>query len=477
MKTKFFLALLPLLFATLYSCRNISDNQLAEDTVLSKSIELDSIGTSLVESGTIMGLSIAIAREGEIIYSNGFGYIDSLKTKPVETHHFFQIASISKLVGATMTAKLVEEGKLSWEAALDELLPEFPVKEQSENINLRQLLDHTSGMRDYANTVDSIYLSTGIDPTLDDIYDYFQKNALDFEPGSHFNYSNSGYYLMYLIIERATGSTYSEELDRVINVPSGLNIKHTQQRINDPLLTTMFNLEDSIFVHRPHWPWIIGDGGLTATAEDLALFGHHWGSGTFVSEESFKYLCTPTVLSDGVITGYGAGVRTGNFEGEPVLGHTGGESTSWSTLQYYPEIDTSIVVFVNTDNTPNDALAIIGPVALKILGKEEPVLKDLQLQLDDAEAFLGDYKGVSNRYYGDDTYSIVKYEGESNLFRKRKDSESKGQRLYYLGDDTFGYDSYPMDRVVFQRNEQGEVIVFNNYWNGLRKGGLYRKQH
>ena len=70
----------------------------------------------------------------------------------------------------------------------------------------------------------------------------------------------------------------------------------------------------------------------------------------------------------------------------------------------------------------------------------------------------------------------MKYEDDPNLYRKRTNSDSKGQKLYYLGDHEFSYEPYPMDRVTFQVDKYGNVVAFNNFWNGLKKGGLYRKR-
>ena len=124
-----------------------------------------------------------------------------------------------------MTMKLVEEKKLSLENTIEELLPDFPNTDQAKQINLKQLLDHTSGLKDYASVIDSIYMITRVDPTVQDYYNFFQYHPLDFEPSTHFNYSNSGYVLMAEIIEQVTGNSFEEELNRIINLPSGFKFQ------------------------------------------------------------------------------------------------------------------------------------------------------------------------------------------------------------------------------------------------------------
>ncbi len=452
---------------------NNSDKQ-ERSSALSQAI--DSIGNGFIDNGKIMGLSIAVAKKGEIVYRNGFGHIDSSSTQNVRYDNVFLMASVSKLVGATMTMKLVEERKLSLDDTLIELLPDYPNSEQASKITLQQLLNHTSGLKDYASVVDSIYLATKVDPTLKDYYDFFAKNELDFEPSTHFNYSNSGYVLMAEIIERVTGNSFVDELDRIINDPTGLNLRLIKDNVTNPKLTSIFELQDSLFVYRPHWTWIKGDGGLTTTASELAQFAFHWSNGDIISEKSFSKMCVPTVVSGNISTGYGIGVRTGKFEGESVVGHTGGNKTTLATMQLFPERETSITVFVNTDNTATDALYIAGEVALAVLGKERPVLQNMEIKDKDLSLFVGDYVATNSFYYGQGKLSIVQYNGDPNLYRKRTNSDSKGQKLYYLGNNEFGYDRYPMDRVIFQMDEEGNIVAFNNYWNGLKKGGLYRKQ-
>lgn len=170
-------------------------------------------------------------------------------------------------------------------------------------------------------------------------------------------------------------------------------------------------------------------------------------------------------------------MRTGKFEGEKVVGHTGGDQTSHAVMQFYPEKDVSIVVFVNTDNTPTDAISIIGQVALAVLEKEEPSLEEMEVHHEDLSGFVGDYLAINSFYHSSGAVSIEQYENDPSLYRKGSNSDSKGQKLYYLGNHEFAYKPYTMDRVIFQTDNQGQVLAFTNYWNGLQKSGLFIKQN
>lgn len=462
-----------------YSCKSSTErvDTAEQEYIRNLTVSLDSIGQEIINNGQVMGLSMAVAKKGEIIYENGFGYIDSVRKKKATPESIFLMASISKLIGATMTMKLVEEGKLSLESKLAKLLPEYPNMDQANKITLKQLLDHTAGLKDYASVIDSVYMLTHIDPTREDYYNFFENNELDFEPSTHFNYSNSGYILLAEIIEQVTGNSYEDELDRIINKPTGLHIKHLKENANNPRLTSFFELQDSALIFQPHWTWIKGDGGLTTTASELAKFPFYWSDGTIISKESFEKMCKPSKVGDNLSTGYGIGVRTGIFQGEKVVGHTGGDRSSHAVMQFYPEKETSIVVFVNTDNISTDAIYIIGHVALAVLQKEEPVIKDMEIQNEDLSKFLGDYVAINSFYGGSGKISIVQYDGDPNLYRKRTNSDSKGQKLYYLGNNEFSYEPYPMDRVIFQVDDDGNVLAYTNFWNGMQKSGLFKKQN
>ncbi|MBW2938059.1 beta-lactamase family protein [Aureisphaera sp. CAU 1614] len=438
--------------------------------------KLDSIGQKYIKENKTMGISIAVVKKGEVLYNGGFGFIDSLRTIPVTNDNIFAIASISKLVGVTMTMKLVEENKISLDNTLFELLPDFPNKEQAKKIKLKHLISNTSGIKDYAIVIDSVYLKTGINPTKEDYYKFFAEHTLDFEPGSNFNYSNSGFLLMAMIIEEVTGKKFEDELDRIINKPANLNLKLISENIHNPFTSSYFELKDSLMMQEPLWTWIKGDGGLTTTSVDLASFPSKWANGQIISKESFELMKTPFILNDGLYSGYGLGVRTGNFEGEYVIGHTGGHKSSWAVMKYFPSEELSVVVFVNTDNTPTDALTIAGFISLAALGKEAPVLQDIEKMDYNLDKYTGVYQSFENYYNSNDSISIIKYDEDPHLYRKSVTDTSRGRKLYYMGNNSFAYDGYVMDRIVFDSDNKGQIVAYKEYWNGLFKGGIYRKK-
>src|SRR5690606_17168904 len=334
---------------------------------------------------------------------------------------------------------------------------------------------HTSGLKDYAEVIDSVFMATGINPTKADFYNFFGSNRPDFDPGQHYNYCNSGFLLTAMIIERVTGNSFGEELNRIINQATGLDIQLVADRVSDDRTTSAFEFEDSSLVYQPHWTWIKGDGGLTATPGHLALFPFYWSNGTIINEASFQEMCAPTKLNDGINTGYGLGVRTGDFEGEYCVGHTGGNKTTIAVMKFYPNLKTSVVVMVNTDNSPADALIIEGFVSLAVLKKPQPRLEEIEIAAFDTSPYVGTYTAPPNMYYGTGDLSIVTNEDDHHLYRKQPGQVPSDEKLNYLGAHTFALDRFPMDRMVFETDSSGRIAAFNTYWNGLRIGRLFKR--
>ena len=434
------------------------------ETEDSLTTRIDSIAQAYMDGGKVTGISIAVLQDQKVLYNRTVGHADLDKKQPLSNQHYFLMASISKLVGSTVVMKLVEEGKLSLDQTLAELLPDFPRPGQAQKIKLRHLLSHTSGLQDYAAEIDSAYIKTRQDPTKADYYGFLENHDLLFEPGSNFAYSNSGYLLMAMIVERITGQDYQSEVNRIINQPADVDLQLIALRNVDPLMAPYYELNGDTFKHIPHWTWIKGDGGLTATSLDLARFAFKWTDGSIISKNSLEQMSAPTALGNGMTSGYGLGVRTGNLEGEPVIGHTGGNKSFKAVMQYYPQRNMSVVVMVNTDNTTSDAFYIAGFVALAALDKPVPNLKGLEVTLP-AGNFEGDYKRYG--YGSDKAYHTIYKDKMGRLYRKTRNSKSNGQRLYHLGDQQFAPENFPMDRIIFETDAQGEVLGFNEYYNGF----------
>lgn len=431
-------------------------------------VRLDSVAERFLQTGKMAGFSIAVLQGEDTLYVKGFGYSDLEQKKPVLPETIFAMASITKLNTAIAILMLVDDGQLSLDGTLLESLPDFPRPDQARKITLRHLLSHTSGLVDYAEHMDSLYIHEGIFPVKEDYFDFWKKNNLQFEPGTRYSYSNSGFILLGMIIERASGMLYEDFIEQKIAHPMGLaSLKHLNRQ-NQEEVARRYDLQDSGFVvsQMDTTFYFKGDGGLSATALDLAHIPFGIVDGKLISPTAVEAMMAPFDFPDGGRSDYGLGFRQGNFEGQRVWGHTGGHITFWSTLAYYPASRTSIAVFGNTDRADVDALLIEGEVALAVFGKKEPVLEALRVDTD-LSKYVGEYSRQEEAYIQDDLLLMLTYEEDSGyLYRKRKNSDAKGGKLFYLGDHTFAPEKFPMDRIVFEVQE-GRVIGFREYYNGL----------
>lgn len=458
------------LFFLLCSCQQQLPESNAEDSEkMQLEARIDSVAQHFLQTGEVAGFSIAVLQDYDTLYAKGFGYSDWEKKKPVTPETVFAMASITKLHTAIASLMLVEEGKLSLDQSLQEALPDFPKPDQGEKITIRHLLSHTSGLADYAEYMDSLYIHEQIFPQKEDYFSFFEQNELLFEPGTQYDYTNSGFILMWMIIEKASGMLYEDIIERRIAQPLGLKTLTHLNRQDKNQVARRYDKKDSTFVlsQMDTTFYFKGDGGLSATALDLAHVPFGIADRKLISDASFEKLSAPFLFEDGGKSDYGLGFRQGYFEGRKVWGHTGGHVNYWSTLAYYPESRTSIVVFANTDFSDADALIIEGRVALAVFNMKEPDLATSRKQ-GNLNIYTGQYSRSKEAYQDDELLQLLTYEDDpEHLYIKRKSSSSRGGRLVFLGNHTFARPNYPMDRLVFDVNESGAVVGYRDYYNGL----------
>ena len=176
--------------------------------------KLDQFFDRLAEKNKAMG-SLTIAKDGNVIYTRAFGYsqIDGTEKKPLTAASRFRLGSITKMFTATMILQLVEEGKLKLTDTLDKFLPQVP---NAGKITIAQILSHRSGIPDVRRERDGQTRVNTIPMAKDEMLALIVKATPNFEPDTKQSYSNSGYYLLGIIIEMITGKSYVEALEEKI---------------------------------------------------------------------------------------------------------------------------------------------------------------------------------------------------------------------------------------------------------------------
>lgn len=428
---------------------------------------LDSLGVAALAEGPIAGLSIAIAQGNELVYERGYGVTNIESGSPASSSTVYNIASTAKILSAAAVIQLVDSGRIDLNDTLGGLLPDIPHAETIGKITLRQLLNMTSGLSDYVGA-DLERLAVSQEPlTPAFVLDYISDRPLDYAPGSNWIYSNTGFYLVGLIVERVSDMPWGTFIIQEIARPLGLEETH----LCDEVTTTRsrgYELQDGVFI-----PSLLdgergvrGDAGLCSSVRDLARLPAALKNRGVISPAGLDTMIAATRLNSGLTVDYGLGISRGTFGGHTVWGHLGGSGSIVSTLAHYPDDAVTIAVLVNTRNANLGALALEGKVA-EIVFELNPVLKNLPVNSGLAENLTGSYVGdrESSRY------EII-YDGNSLVRVWGQDPGSKLKLLRQQG-RTFGRKDWPFDQFVFQPGT-GEAKAYSAYYNGFFDG-FYRR--
>lgn len=440
-----------------------SDDPSIRRSLHQRTFALDSLGQQILSKGNVLGFSVSIDSAGKTLYNGNFGFIDADKTKPVDGQSRFDIASVSKMVGASVIMALIERGLLSLDQTLDELLPEFPEQEIAKKIKLRYLLSHTSGLLDNTLIVDSIFFQTGIPPERPDFLSFFEGKELLFEPGTKYQYCNAAYVFLAFIAENATKMEWQDIIDTYINEPAGLDFQLIKYAVDLPVTSPIFNrAEGGLFQPIPTWVYVMGDGGLTATTETLSKFPRVLAYGKILSDTSFREMVLPGSLTDGTRSGYGFGVRNGSFLGHHIIGHTGGWQSTYAVMAYLPELDLTFAGLMNTDGTPENINHRVLEFMQVYFKKDVPDYAENHQEYEHPEKLVGSYHGYGEEFDNEGATVIIKLGDQGELLYCL---EGECDPLYYLGDDRFWMEKYPMDYLEFQVDST--VRAIREYYYGI----------
>src|SRR6266581_118009 len=305
-------------------------------------------------SSHIPGVQVAVAIDGTLVWSEGFGYADAARKRPVTRATQFRIGSVSKPLTAAAVALLYEQGKLDLDAPVQRYVPSFPDK--GYPITTRQLAGHLAGIRHYRG--DEFLRNRHFDTVLEGLA-IFQGDSLLFPPGTKFSYSSYGWNLISAVVEAAAGQNFLSYMGRTVFRPLGMT--HTAADRVDSLIPnrTRFyeRAADGAFVLAPpvnnSYKW--AGGGFVSTAEDLVKFGSAMLRPGFLKAGTLELLFTSQKTTAGEPTGYGVGW----FVGTDSLGHRwvfhGGSSVGGTTA-FGVDRDSRVVVAI-TSNLSDAPLA------------------------------------------------------------------------------------------------------------------------
>ena len=302
--------------------------------------------------GELPGLSVAVGLDGEIVWSQGFGWADIEQRIPVRPSSKFRVGSVAKPMTASLLALLVEEGKVDLDAPVQRYVPSFP--EKRAPITTRQLAGHIAGIRHYRGDE---FLSARYYGSVLEGLTIFQDDALLFEPGTDYSYSSYGWNLVSAVIEGATGESYLRQMDERVFGALGMDdtVADENRLIVLDRVRPYVRNEDGRFENAPYvdnsYKW--AGGGFVSTAEDLVRFGFGHLEPGFLKAETLELLHTSQKTRDGEETGYGVGWRIWTDEsGRDVVGHGGGSVGGTTRLAVYPASGLVVALITNLSDAP-----------------------------------------------------------------------------------------------------------------------------
>lgn len=321
----------------------------------------------------IPGVSIAIGSQDEVVYARGFGDRDIANRDPVTPQTVFPIASISKQVTAAMVMLLAERERLSLD---DRITQYFPRLRGWDGVSVRHLLGQTSGIPGYTE-LESFDLLCYSPALPQDVIDTVASLPLGFLPGSEWQYSNTNYVLLAMLIEIVGEERYEDFLGRTILEPLGLTDTGTLEGIGAVAGVaegyTTYAL-GPLEVARPWDPiWAFGAGGLYSTVLDLLRWNSALRSERVVNAHSLLLMTTSGLLLNGKATNYGFGLRSESIMGLRQIRHSGGLPGFSLGNVAYPELKLDIAILTNLGGA-DPYPSIVRPIVAAILERPEIAL-------------------------------------------------------------------------------------------------------
>jgi CubicO group peptidase (beta-lactamase class C family) len=310
-----------------------------------------------------------IAKGNKVIFQKAYGMAEKVFDVPNRIDTKFNLGSMNKMFTATAIAQLVEAGKLSFDATLADVLPEYPNRDAAAKIKIRNLLTHTSGLGDFFDNPEfRPYRQNFQSPK--DYFRLFASKPLMFEPGTRFSYSNAGFVVLGAVIEKVSGQSYFDYIREHIYKPAGMTDSDSYEltEVVPNLAIGYGRFEDDPMGIDPRrsniafLPWKGSPaGGGYSTAPDLLKFVQAFRSGKLVSPGMRDMLISSKTKMAGAHRGgdYGFGFVIEELSGKKVVGHGGGGANSGidSNLKFLLDGGYTVIVMSNYDSPTADDLA------------------------------------------------------------------------------------------------------------------------
>jgi CubicO group peptidase (beta-lactamase class C family) len=420
------------------------------------------------------GASLAILKDGKIIYKRGYGMADLEHGVTNKPDTVFRIASTSKQFTAACVALLALRGELDLDACVRDYIPELC--EIYQPVTVRHLVHHISGIRDYLTLQDLRGIGDDEYYTPKDVLELLSRQqALNFAPGNELLYSNSGYFLLGEIVRRVSGKTLAEFAKENIFQPLGMADTHFHDdhgRIVPDRATGYspsgdgFEIDETILD-------IVGDGAVFTTVEDMYLWDQNFYDNKLV-DGLVELILTPGVLNNGDTLDYAFGLGYGEHRGMKIISHGGAFVGFRAQIIRFPDVGFSVVCLCNNGSmNPNELCLKVADIYLQdqFTTKEEGETASAVQKKEPIELPKEKLEALAGRYISEDRAAFWEIRAEED-------------RLKLIRSD-FSIDVYPVSETRFEGEFQGIEITADfesvemepafRFFSGGRERGLYRR--
>lgn len=379
---------------------------------------LDAFMSDLVKTKKLAGAAIAVVKDDRLVYNKNFGYADEENKIAVTDSTQFNIMSISKIFIACSIFQLADKKLIDLESPVKKYLERLPAP--YDQVLIYQLLNHTAGVPDYVHQ--SGYMAQ-VNRTQDpwEVLKPILDKPLDFNPGKKNAYSNSGYFLLGLLIEKVTGIGLNQYLKKNIFKPIGMSNTYLDSAVLSSKLrakgyiSSNGQLKEEIYLN-PSQYWAAG--GIISNKEDMLKWNDAFKKGVLLPPNEIKQMMQPSILSDGKTGEYGLGLELMNAPDMKLVGNNGvGLGFNTANLQF---LNDGLTIMVLT-NTSNSSSTMIAKNIRDILINSKIQNDKLQTNQDKLDSlvvtiFTDTQKTLLNPQYFNDTMAFSKFKNEMYPF-------------------------------------------------------------
>jgi CubicO group peptidase (beta-lactamase class C family) len=318
------------------------------------------------------GAAVLVIKDGRTVFGRGYGVADLRSLRKIDAQTNFRLASCTKQFTAMAVMLLVHDGKLHYEDRLTDVFPDFP--EYGEGITIRNLLNHTSGLLDYEDLMAQPAPGTAPDqiPQIKDagvLQLLKQQKTTKFPPGTKWDYSNSGYAVLAMTVEKVSGQPFGDFLHDRIFAPLDMKQTVAYEKGKNTVANRAYGHSHESGAWREQdqstTSAVLGDGGVYSSLDDLARWDRALTQHTLLSEDEMKPAITPVKVADGSVqepdgapAAYGFGWFLNPYQSHPRMWHYGETVGFRTTIQRFVADKLTIIVLCNRDDVVPANLAL-----------------------------------------------------------------------------------------------------------------------